>query len=117
MLDPAERKLLEDIRRWDDPGPPRWRETWWNWILLLGGVAMVVGSGLETGRFTGAVGGFMIGVALLALVIAVPLSRRLRTLFRLVRHADALQAFAGEEGDEVRTEAAKAAMARMEKDG
>lgn len=100
MLAPPERKLLEDIRRWEDPGRPAWRKTWWNWILLLGGIAMVVSSGLETGRLTGAVGGFMIGVAILALVIAVPLSRRLRTLFRLVRHADALKAFAGEEGDE-----------------
>ena len=36
----------------------------------------------------------MIGVAILALVIAVPLSRRLRTLFRLVKLAEERGAYA-----------------------
>ena len=89
--------MLESVRTWVDPGPPAWKDTWWNWILLAGGIAMIVGSTLETGSITGAAGGFMIGVGVLALVIAVPLSRRLRALFRLVRHADAQGAFEGRE--------------------
>ena len=53
MLDDDQRKVLASVRTWKDPGPPTWKEAWWNWPLLAGGVAMVVGSGIETGEYTG----------------------------------------------------------------
>jgi len=88
MLDTEQKTMLDQIRGWRDPGPITWKEGWWNWILLAGGILMMVTAAIETRRLTGAAGGFMVGVAILALVIAVPLSRRLRTLYRLVKLAD-----------------------------
>lgn len=97
MLDADQRKMLDQVRHWEDPGALTWKEGWWNWILLGGGILLVVTSEIETGRLTGAAGGFLIGVAILALVIAVPLSRRLRTLFRLVKRAEERGAYAEED--------------------
>ena len=88
MLDTDQQSTDFGVALVSDPGRPTWKEGWWNWILLGGGLLLVITSGMETGRITGAAGGFMLGVAILALVIAVPLSRRLRTLFRLVKLAD-----------------------------
>lgn len=93
MLDADERRLLEEIRAWHDPGPPSWRHTWWNWILVGGGVALAIGTAIDTGCMSGAAGGFMVGVGLMALWIAMPIARRLRLAYRLVRHADAAKPF------------------------
>jgi len=89
MLDESERRLLEEIRAWHDPGPHSWRHVWWNWILVGGGLALAIASAIDTGRMSGSAGGFMVGVGLMALLIAVPIARRLRLAYRLVRHADA----------------------------
>ena len=93
MQESNEKTLLDQIRRWEDPGPPRWRDPWWNYVLIAGGIMMIVLEAVDFGRINGAAGGFMAGVGLGALVIAVPFSKRLRETYVLVRRADEKKAF------------------------
>jgi hypothetical protein len=96
MQDASEKRLLAEIRRWEDPGPVRWRDPWWNYLLVVGGIAVIVSEAVDTGRINGGAGGLMLGVGLAALLISVPLSRRLRGAYRLVRCADEAKAYDGD---------------------
>lgn len=93
MLDEADQRLLQEARRWEDPGPPTWKEGWWNLLLVVGGLVLVVTTALEGHGLTGAAGGFMLGVGLLALLMNVTIARRFREALRLVRHADEAGAY------------------------
>jgi hypothetical protein len=93
QLDTEDRRVLEQVRRAPEEREPDWRTPWANYVLIIGGVALVVTDALATGSINGAAGAFMFGVGVCGLLIAVPLSRRIWRLRRLVRHADEAGAF------------------------
>ncbi|MHC4959172.1 MAG: hypothetical protein ACYTGN_12455 [Planctomycetota bacterium] len=93
MLDTEDRRVLEQVRRAGEEEEPNWRAPWANYVLIVGGIALVVADAIATRSISGAAGAFMFGVGVCGLIIAVPMSRRIWRLNRLIRHADDSEAF------------------------
>ncbi len=100
-MDDKQKELLEMVRSWQDPGPPTWKGTVEYYFMIVAGVVFVVlGAAGGSWLNNSALGGFMIGAGLVAVLSFRCLGQR-RTAFLLICQADEAGAFAkpNEAGD------------------
>jgi hypothetical protein len=92
MLEQPDRRALHLARAARDDERPSWRQPLYSWIFVIGGLAFAAWD-LVDGIRPGMSSGFMIGIGIGFLVMAVPLSRHLWHCYRLIRMADEAGAY------------------------